>query len=105
VIVPQLETAATFTFRVIADARFLPASVREILPSVVIFTYVYGEATLDNSTVETKINLTEISGTWAFTIKSAAFGKDNLNSTLNIAKTASWTDYRGKVMWADGHLH
>ena len=43
-----------------------------------------------------------ISGTWAFTIKSAAFGKDNLNSTLNIAKTASWTDYRGKVMWADG---
>ena len=38
-IVPQLETAATFTFRVIADARFLPASVREILPSVVIFTY------------------------------------------------------------------
>lgn len=21
---------------------------------------------------------------------------------MNIAKTASWTDYRGKVMWADG---
>ena len=74
----------------------------DINPIVIVAKTVYGEATLDNSTVETKINLTEISGTWAFTIKSAAFGKDNLNSTLNIAKTASWTDYRGKVMWADG---
>ena len=78
------------------------ANANDIKPIVIVAKTVYGEATLDNSTVETTINLTEISGTWAFTTKSATFGKDNLNSTLNLAKTASWTDYRGKVMWADG---
>lgn len=78
------------------------ANATDIKPIVIVAKTVYGEATLDGSTLETTINLTNISGTWAFTTKSAAFGKDNLNSTLNIAESASWKDYRGKDMWADG---
>ncbi len=78
------------------------ANAEDIKPIVVVAKTVYGEATLEGSTLETKINLTDISGTWAFTTKTAAFGKDNLNSTLNLATTASWTDYRGNKMWEKG---
>lgn len=78
------------------------ANAEDTKPIVVVAKTVYGEATLEGSTLETKINLTDISGTWAFTTKTAAFGKDNLNSTLNLATTASWTDYRGNKMWEKG---
>lgn len=52
--------------------------------------------------LETTINLADISGTWKFDTRTAAFGSDNLNNTLNLATSASWTDYRGQAMWTGG---